>query len=82
MKLPRFRIRTLMIGVAGSALVAWGSVRFRGPDHFWASIVLGILLGAAFLIVPVVAVCVVLHLNPRWSRLPVELVEPESEDVP
>ncbi len=68
-----------MIVVAGSALVAWGSVRFPGLDHFWVSIVVGILLGAAFLVVPLVAVCVVLLLNPRWYRFPVEPDPPELE---
>jgi ABC-type glycerol-3-phosphate transport system permease component len=82
MKLPQFQIRTLMIVVAGSALVAWGLVRFPGMNHIWRSIFLGILLGAASLVVPLVAVPVILHLNPRWWRRPVASDPPEPKDGP
>ncbi len=77
MKPPRLRIRTLMILVAGSALATWGLVRLPALDHFEASIVLGILLGAGSWVVPLAAVCIVLRFHPRRYRRP-DLPEPED----
>jgi hypothetical protein len=82
MKLPRLTIRRQMVVVLLSAFAAWGWVSFAKMDHFWTSVVLGILLGAASLVVPLVAVCIILHFNPRWYRLPVAPDPPEPEAAP
>ena len=68
MKLPRFRIKTLMVVVAGAAFATWGWVLFAGMDAESKKFILVIVgtLGA----VPVFALSVatLASVLGRWSQ--------------